>query len=430
MTTVTIKPLIHNEIPVIGIYFEKDIKLNTLLQKAVAAKWSRSKKCWYMDCTKEGCNKLRTALKGIAELDGRAMRDYFKQNPVETHINASDLPKADRLHQTHINASDLPKADCLHQTHRSASLRVQPIGKPAKKSVPHVRICDANAEALTKFNQTLILKAYSPNTIRTYVSEFGLFLQTLGKITADSFDTDRVKAYLFYCHTTLKLSENTIHSRMNALKFYYEQVLGREKFFWEIPRPKTPYILPKVISEQKILKGLQTIENLKHKAILFTAYSAGLRVSEVVRIKIADIDSDRMQIRIEAAKGKKDRMVTLAKATLVVLRAYFEQYKPKKYLFEGQNGEEHYSPRSAQTVFNQQFERIGLPKYFSFHSLRHSYATHLLENGTDIKYIQELLGHNDIKTTLRYTHVSKKAIEKIESPLDKILRKNEGEKDE
>lgn len=171
---------------------------------------------------------------------------------------------------------------------------------------------------------------------------------------------------------------------MNALKFFYEQVLSREKFFWEIPRPKKPYILPKVISEQKILKGLQSIDNLKHKAILFTAYSAGLRVSEVVRIKIADIDSDRMQIRIEAAKGKKDRMVTLAEATLAVLRVYYEQYKPKKYLFEGQNGEEHYSPRSAQQVFNQQFGRIGLPKYFSFHSLRHSYATHLLENLSSI----------------------------------------------
>jgi site-specific recombinase XerD len=258
----------------------------------------------------------------------------------------------------------------------------------------------------------------------------GAFLQALGGVPAEDLTTERVKDYLFYCHKTLQLSENTIHSRMNALKFYYEQVLYKEKFFWEIPRPKKPYILPKVISEQKILKGLQSIDNLKHKAILFTAYSAGLRVSEVVRIKIADIDSDRMQIRIEAAKGKKDRMVTLAEATLAVLRVYYEQYKPKKYLFEGQNGEEHYSPRSAQQVFNQQFGRIGLPKYFSFHSLRHSYATHLLENGTDIKYIQELLGHNDIKTTLRYTHVSKKAIEKIESPLDKILRKNEGEKDE
>jgi len=400
MTTVTIKPLIHNEIHVVGIYFEKDIKLNIVLQKEVAARWSKTKKCWYMACTKEACNKLAKAMKGIATLEVKAMRDYFKQNPLDVHINTAN----DALEQL--------------KTHKRTTIQIQPI-----------RLCDANAEALTKLNQTLTLKAYSPNTIRTYVGEFSMFLQTLGNTIAESFTTERVKAYLYYCHTTLKLSENTIHSRMNALKFYYEQVLGREKFFWEIPRPKKPYKLPKVISEEKILKGLQSIDNLKHKALLFTAYSAGLRVSEVVKIKIADIDSDRMQIRIEAAKGKKDRMVTLATATLEVLRQYFLEYKPKKYLFEGMNGEEHYSPRSAQQVFNQQFQRIGLPKYFSFHSLRHSYATHLLENGTDIKYIQELLGHNDIKTTLRYTHVSKKAIEKIESPLDKIMRKNkEGKK--
>ena len=399
MTTVTVKPLIHNETQVVGIYFEKDIKLNIILQKAVTAKWSRSKKCWYMACNKEACNKLANALKGIATLDGKVMRDYFKQNPLDTTIIASN------------------DANGLMKINNRVPLSIKPI-----------RLCDANAKALTKFNQTLTLKAYSTNTIRTYNSEFSVFLQTLGNTTAESFTTERIKAYLFYCHTTLKLSENTIHSRMNSLKFYYEQVLGMDKFFWEIPRPKKPYILPKVISEEKILKGLQGIINLKHKALLYTAYSAGLRVSEVVKIKIADIDSDRMQIRIEAAKGKKDRMVTLATATLEVLRLYFLEYKPKKYLFEGMNAEEHYSPRSAQVVFNQQFERIGLPKYFSFHSLRHSYATHLLENGTDIKYIQELLGHNDIKTTLRYTHVSKKSIEKIESPLDKILRKNSEDK--
>ncbi len=396
MTTVTIKPLIHKKIDVVGIYFEKDIKLNIVLQKAVAAKWSNSKKCWYMVCSKDACNNLAKALKGIATLDGKTMKDYFKQNPKMVVSNASN--------------------EALGQIKKFNSTSEQE--KPK-------RLCDANSKALTKMNQTLILKAYSPNTIRTYNGEFSVFLQTLGNTIAESFTTERVKAYLYYCHTTLKLSENTIHSRMNALKFYYEQVLGREKFFWEIPRPKKPYKLPKVISEEKILKGLQSIDNLKHKALLYTAYSAGLRVSEAVKIKIADIDSDRMQIRIEAAKGKKDRMVTLAAATLAVLRQYFLEYKPKKYLFEGMNAEEHYSPRSAQAVFNQQFERIGLPKYFSFHSLRHSYATHLLENGTDIKYIQELLGHNDIKTTLRYTHVSKKAIEKIESPLDKILRKKE-----
>ena len=391
MTTITIKPIVYKGTAVIGIYFETDIKLNTLLKKTVSAKWSRSNKCWYMACTKETCNKLAATVKGIAQLDGKEMRTYFKKNSVEKPINKTTPKK------------EIVKNSTIERT--------------------QVRLCDANAAALLKFHQILILKGYSPNTIRTYMGEFSVFLQILGNTTAESFTTERLMEYFMYCHITLKLSESTIHSRLNALKFYYEQVLGREKFFWEIPRPKKPLILPKVISEEKIIKGLENIENLKHKALLFTAYSAGLRVSEVVKIKIADIDSDRMQIRIEAAKGKKDRMVTLAEATLAVLRKYFLEYKPKTYLFEGQFEEEHYSPRSAQAVFNQQFEKIGLPKYFSFHSLRHSYATHLLENGTDIKYIQELLGHNDIKTTLRYTHVSKKAIEKIESPLDKILRK-------
>lgn len=211
---------------------------------------------------------------------------------------------------------------------------------------------------------------------------------------------------------------------MNALKFYYEQVLGKDKFFWEIPRSKKKILLPKVISEQKILKGLLSIKNKKHQALIFTAYSAGLRVSEVVKLKIIDIDSDRMQIRIEQAKGKKDRLVTLAKTTLEMLREYVKTYQPKLYLFEGQIKEQHYSARSAQEIFSFHVKAIGLPAYFSFHSLRHSYATHLLESGTDIKYIQELLFHNDIKTTLRYTHLSKKELGKIESPLDKIMRRN------
>ena len=406
MTTVTIKPLIHNEIPVIGIYFEKDIKLNIVLQKAVAAKWSRSKKCWYMDCSKEACNKLRTALKEVAILEGKAMRDYFKQNPVETHINVSDLPKADRF----------------HQTHRSASLRVQPIGKPIKKSAPPVRICDANAEALTKLNQTLTLKAYSPNTIRTYTGEFNAFLQTIGSTAAESFTTDRVKDYLFYCHTTLQLSENTIHSRMNALKFYYEQVLSREKFFWEIPRPKKPFLLPNFFNQDEIVAILKGTVNIKHKTMLMLAYSSGLRVSEVVAMKTYNIDSKRMCMKIEQGKGKRDRMVGLSPVLLVMLREYCREYKPKKegYLFMGQNPDERYSPRSLQLVLTAAKERAGILKPGSIHALRHSFATHLVDRGTDVTIIQKIMGHNDIKTTLRYLHTSNKDLLKILSPLDSL----------
>lgn len=219
------------------------------------------------------------------------------------------------------------------------------------------------------------------------------------------------------------LTEATIHSRMNALKFYYEQVLKKDKIFFDIPRPKKNLQLPKVISEEKIIKGLFNIENLKHRTLLLLAYSSGLSVSEVVGLRIQDINSDRMQVSIIKAKGKKDKIVPLSKFILRLLRTYYKTYKPKLWLFESQNNMDHYSVRSAQIIFKNAFKKLKLPNNYSFHSLRHSYATHLLENGTSLRYIQELLGHNDIKTTLRYTHVSKNAMENIESPLDKILRK-------
>jgi integrase/recombinase XerD len=286
-----------------------------------------------------------------------------------------------------------------------------------------LKIHNTNQPALAKLVETLQLKGYSPSTVTTYRSEFAQLLAAIKSKPVEELTVERLRSYFLYCLNTLKLTENTLHSRLNAVKFYFEQVLKREKFFFEIPRPKRPLQLPKVISEEKILRGLVSVENLKHRAILFTAYSAGLRVSEVVKLKVTDVDGDRMQLRIEAAKGKKDRMATLANATLHLLREYFKMYKPKIYLFPGQFGDEPYSTRSAQSIFNNTFKKMGLPPTISFHSLRHSYATHLLENGTDIKYIQELLGHNDIKTTLRYTHVSKKELGKIQSPLDKIFAK-------
>lgn len=286
-----------------------------------------------------------------------------------------------------------------------------------------LKISEANQKAARRLSEQLILKGYSKNTITSYLSEFNQLLYLLKDKPVDDLTTDRLKKYFVYCLENLGLSENTLHCRISAIKFYFEQVLLRDKFFFEIPRPKRPLKLPKVISEEKILAGLMSVENLKHRALLVTAYSAGLRVSEVVNLKITDVDSHRMQLRIEDAKGKKDRMATLANATLQLLREYVRHYRPAYYLFEGQEKGAPYSTRSAQTIFNRVFKKLGLPETISFHSLRHSYATHLLENGTDIRYIQELLGHNDIKTTLRYTHVSRKELGAIESPLDKLLRK-------
>ncbi|MCU0392415.1 MAG: site-specific integrase [Thermoflexibacter sp.] len=299
-----------------------------------------------------------------------------------------------------------------------------------KEVIAH--ISEVNLLAFNKLIETLQLKAYSPNTIKTYRNEFAQLLYVLKDKNVDELDATRLRSYFLYCVNTLQLSENTLHSRINAVKFYFEQVLKREKFFFEIPRPKKPSLLPKVISVQDIKKLFEVTENLKHNTMLKLCYGMGLRVSEIVNLKITDIDSGRMQVLVEQSKGKKDRYVNLPESILEQLRAYFKEYKPKKYLFEGQYGDQ-YSSRSAQQVFKDAMEKAKINKKIGIHGLRHSFATHLLEAGTDVKFIQELLGHSDIKTTMLYTHVSQKNIQKIQSPLDKIndnYKKDNHKKDE
>jgi integrase/recombinase XerD len=206
------------------------------------------------------------------------------------------------------------------------------------------------------------------------------------------------------------------------VKFYYEQVLGRQKFFWEIPRPQKQSILPKVFNQDEVAAIINSLSNVKHKAMLMLAYSAGLRVSEVVTLKTCQVDSKRMCIFVERAKGKKDRMVLLSPVVLVILRAYAVQYKPPKqgYLFQGAVAGQAYSTRSLEEVIQQAKQKAGVIKQGSMHALRHSFATHLLERGTDISMIQKLLGHNDLRTTLRYLHTTNKDLIKIISPLDNL----------
>ncbi|TKK67521.1 integrase [Ilyomonas limi] len=284
-----------------------------------------------------------------------------------------------------------------------------------------------NAQVLTTMRQQLELKAYSQSTISTYLKEMSVFLQTIKGCKASEFTTQRIKDYLQYCYTALGLSENTLHSRINALKFYYEQVLKRERFFWEIPRPKKQLVLPKVLGEDELRRLFNAITYKKHKAILFTAYSAGLRVSEVINLQLKHIDRSRMQLFIERSKGKKDRYVGLSPVLLDILEKYYEDVQPKPviYLFEGQQQGTRYQVRSAQKVFQIAKENAGIHKEVGFHSLRHSFATHLLEKGIDIRYIKDILGHFNIHTTERYLHVKKEKLVNIISPLDDLWEKEE-----
>jgi integrase/recombinase XerD len=301
------------------------------------------------------------------------------------------------------------------------------IAEAASGKVISATVHPINQRELENYIQELQLKAYSPSTIKTYRNEFLQFVSYLQDVEVRSSEPAVLRNYLLHCVNELKLSENTLHSRINACKFYFEQILHKEKFFFEIPRPKTPLLLPKLLNEKELSALFNALTNKKHKAMLFTAYSAGLRVSEIVNLKIADIDSGRMQIFVARAKGKKDRYVNLSPVLLEILRKYITEYKPrpKVYLFESGKCLAAYPTRTVQQIFSNAKNKAGILKEVGIHSLRHSFATHLLDKGTDIKYIKDLLGHFNIKTTERYLHVSKKQLVNITSPLDDLWRKEQ-----
>ena len=215
------------------------------------------------------------------------------------------------------------------------------------------------------------------------------------------------------------MSASYQNQAINAIKFYYERVLGGKRKFYFIERPLKEKALPVVLNHAEVIAIIKATPNIKHRAMLILAYSSGLRVSELLKLKIKDIDSERMQIRVEQAKGKKDRYTLLSEKALIIFRDYFKQYKPKEWLFEGIGGGA-YSARSIQEVIQYAAKRAGILKKVSMHTLRHSFATHLLENGTDLRYIQNLLGHSSSKTTEVYTHVTTQGFKQIVSPLDHL----------
>ncbi len=272
------------------------------------------------------------------------------------------------------------------------------------------------------FLKYMILKGYSINTIRTY---YYFVLRLLNCYRQNSieeinlFSASKINEYHQMMLAEKSYSHQTLNQSVNAIKSYYQGYLKRDVEFEEVIRPKTGRQLPKVWSKEEVNKILNAINNVKHKALLSIIYGGGLRIGEVLNLRLDDIDSERMQIRILSGKGNKDRYTILAKSLLTLLREYYREYKPQKYLFEGQYGGK-YSATSAGKVLAKIIEQCGVPKRGGLHSLRHSFATHLLESGTDLRYIQELLGHSSSKTTEVYTHVSNKYLQQIKSPLDDL----------
>jgi site-specific recombinase XerD len=402
---VILKPLQHRGKECMAIFFDYDKVLQQKV-KLGGASWSQSNKVWYMQLNKVNFEKIKGVLDGEASLDYSALKIYLEEKKIKGSKKSS-----------------------VHLPARVKTTAVMVTTGPIKKKSGNTQknIHAVNAHVLPAMEQYLILKAYSKSTIITYLGEMRQLLYAFKDIPADDLTAEHLKKYMVFCLKKLNLTENTLHSRINALKLYFEQVLHREKFFWDIPRPKKAMQLPRLLNETELTRLFNALSNKKHKAMLFTIYSAGLRVSELVDLKITDIDSKRMQILVRRAKGKKDRYVNLSPLLLDILRKYIQEYKPRPrvYLFESEQTFSAYPTRTVQQIFANAKHKACIRKEVGIHSLRHSFATHLLDKGTDIRYIKDLLGHFNIKTTERYLHVSKKQLVNIISPFDDLWNKNE-----
>lgn len=263
----------------------------------------------------------------------------------------------------------------------------------------------------------LELKNFSPKTVTCYLTCMVQFVRHYGRSPVE-LGEEEIRKYLHYLIKEKKASQSSINQAYSAIKFFHEVTLGRPWNEIRIPRSKHRKKLPVVLSMQEVQSLLTSVANLKHQAILTTIYSGGLRLGEAIHLRVPDIDSKRMTILVQQGKGNKDRYTLLGQRTLQLLRLYYKEYRPVEWLFPSKDPAQPLSGSSVQRVFKKALHRAGIKKKASVHTLRHSFATHLLESGTDLYHIQHLLGHGTASTTSIYLHITGRDIAKVKSPVD------------
>jgi integrase/recombinase XerD len=370
--TIFLKQIFHKNEDRVMLEFPYDQTLTLLAKKLNGALWSQSKKCWHIKNSPEAIEEIRKVFNGIAEI-----KNNTGLVPPEKSIT---------------------------------------IAKPAKEQV----MSEEAIAKIEKFRQWLRSRRYGENTIGTYIGGLRIFLLFYSNKPIDEITNDDVirfnNEYIF----EKKLSASFQNQIVNAIKLFFRTIQNTPINVEAIHRPKRYKPLPNVLSKEEVKKILEAHSNCKHKAMLSLIYACGLRRSELINLKPEHIDSNRGLLIIKEAKGKKDRIAPISEKMITLLREYYKIYKPSFWLFEGQNRGEQYSAESLQSVLKQALTKTKITKPVTLHWLRHSYATHLLESGTDLRYIQELLGHKSSRTTEIYTHVSTKSLQKIKSPFDDL----------
>jgi len=360
----------HKNEQVLLIQFPIDRELINVVKKIENARWSATKKAWYVPYSIELLHKIKELFDPICE------------------INASLLKEKIAKHKLTVEQNNY--------------------------------ITTIASKKIEKFKHWMQSKRYSQSTIATYIDALTTFLKFFYKKDIEAITSEDVISFNVEYIFKKKLSASYQNQVVNAIKLFYRQVENRSMDIDIIHRPKRQKLLPNVLSKAEVKLILESLINVKHKAMLSLIYGCGLRRSELINLKPNDIDSKRNIIVIRQSKGKKDRIAPLSIKIIEMLRVYYQLYKPKVWLFEGQQSGNPYDERSLSNVLKQAVKKAGIKKPVSLHWLRHSYATHLLEAGTDLRYIQEILGHSSSRTTEIYTHVSTKNIQQIQSPFDTL----------
>lgn len=294
----------------------------------------------------------------------------------------------------------------------------KPVGSTKKVEAPST-LSEEQEEAILALKRWLVIKRYSYQTSKSYCYQLKRFFSFYSNHSPSQLNKKDILDYLHYLIKQKRIAENTQNQIINAIKCYYEKVLGYPRTYYAIDRPKKAFQLPEVLSTTEVKQIINSPANLKHRCVLMCIYSAGIRLGEVVNLRVEDIKRDQSRLFIKGGKGKKDRYSLLSKKLVTILTGYIQQYRPHYWLFEGQDGGQ-YSKRSVQAVFRRAVDKAGVAPFATVHTLRHSFATHLLEQGVDTRYVQALLGHQSIKTTMIYTHITQKGISEIVSPMDRL----------
>lgn len=375
--TIVLKHIFHNNQNRIGLIFPPDGELNSTVRLIKTYKWSNTQKCWHIQNSADNLKEIYRLFKGIAIINGDEF--FKKQTPQKPIVKTNPKPE----------------------------------------TVNHYILSDEAKTKILKYKQWLKSRRYADNTISTYTDALTTFLRFYNLKPIDKITNDDVIKFNNEYILKNNFSASFQNQVVNSIKLFFSKIQNTSINIENIHRPKRAYTLPMVLSLDEVEKIINSIENIKHKAMLAMIYSVGLRRGELLNMKIKDVDSKRMLIHIHSAKGNKDRIVPLSDTTLKLLRDYYQKYKPKDFLFEGQFGDK-YSEKSLQEVFIKAKTIAGIKKNATLHTLRHSYATHLLEGGVNLRYIQEILGHKSAKTTQIYTHVSSESLSKVISPIEKM----------